>query len=91
MAIDIAHRLYYANIVDPTLRNTNQLETLSNKAMDVVRKEHMTTFHKWLRVYNPSLGPKFVHKVQIHYNMNPKSKMFIEKFQMLILTYVSTN
>jgi hypothetical protein len=46
VAIDIAHQLYYADVVDLTLRNLDQLETLNNKAMDVIRKKHMTIFHK---------------------------------------------
>ncbi len=63
MAIDIAHQLYYVDVVDPTLKDSNQLETLSNKAMDVIHKEHMTTFHKQLHVCDLSLGLEFVHKV----------------------------
>jgi hypothetical protein len=50
----------------------------------------MTTFHKWLPICDPSLSPKFLHKVQIHYNMNPEPEMFIEKLQMLVLTRVTT-
>jgi hypothetical protein len=57
--------------------------------MDVVRKEHMTTFHKWLLVCDPSLSPKFLQEVQIHYNMNPELEMFIEKLQMLVLACVT--
>jgi hypothetical protein len=90
MVVDIAHQFYYSDVVEPTLKDPNQLETLNNNAMDAVRKEHMTNFHKWLFVCNPSLGPKFLHKVQIHYNMNPKPKMLIEKLQMLVSAYVTT-
>jgi hypothetical protein len=32
-----------------------------------------------------------MQEVQIHYNMNPKLKMFIEKLGMLVLACVSTN
>jgi hypothetical protein len=38
MAIDITHQLYYADVVDPTLRDLDQLGTLNNKAMDVVTR-----------------------------------------------------
>jgi hypothetical protein len=62
VAINIAHQLYYVDVVDLVLKNSNQLETLSNKAMDVVCKEHMTTFHKRLHVCNLSLGSKFLHE-----------------------------
>ncbi len=77
--------------VDLILKDPDQLEPLNNKAMDVVHEEHMITFHKQLHVCDPSLGLKFMHEVQIHYNMNPKLKMFIEKLQMLILACVCTN
>jgi hypothetical protein len=45
------------------LRNLDQLETLNNKAMDVIRKKHMTIFHKWLHVCDLSLGLEFLHEV----------------------------
>jgi hypothetical protein len=31
-AINISHQLYYADVVDPILKDLDQLETLSNKA-----------------------------------------------------------
>jgi hypothetical protein len=76
-------------VVDLALRDPNQLETLNNKAMDAVQEEHMTTFHKRLPVCDPSLGPKFLQEVHIHYDMNPKSEMVTEKLQMLVSTCVS--
>ncbi len=89
MVIDIAHQLYYADVADPALRDSDQLETLSNKAMDAIYKEHMTAFHKWLPVCDPSLGPKFLYEVQIHYNMNLEPEMFTKKLQMLVSACVS--
>jgi hypothetical protein len=77
--------------VDLALRDLNQLETLNNKAMDAVQEEHMTVFHKRLHVCDLSLGSKFLQEVPIHYDMNPKSKMLIEKLQMLVSTCVSIN
>jgi hypothetical protein len=59
VAVDIAHQLYYLDVVDPTLKDPNHLETLSNKAMDAVHKEHMTTFHKLFLICDLSLGLKF--------------------------------
>jgi hypothetical protein len=38
MVVDITHQLFYADVVDPTLRDLDQLETLSNKTMDVVAR-----------------------------------------------------
>ncbi len=87
MVVDIARQLYYSDVVDPTLRDLNQLETL--KAMDVVQKEYMTTFHKQLPICDPSLGPKFMHKVYIHYDMNPELEMFTKKLQMLVSACVT--
>jgi hypothetical protein len=54
--IDTTHQFYYANVVDPTLKDLDQLETLNNKAVDVVDKKHMTIFHKQLPVCDLSLG-----------------------------------
>lgn len=62
MAVDIAHQLYYLD-VDLVLEESDQLETLNNKAMDEIRKEHMTSFHKWMPICDPSLGLKFLHEV----------------------------
>jgi hypothetical protein len=38
MVVDTTHQLYYADVVDPTLRDLNQLETLSNKVVDIVTR-----------------------------------------------------
>jgi hypothetical protein len=89
VVINIAHQLYYADVVDPTLRDPDQQETLSNKAMDAIYKEHMTAFHKRLPICDPSLGPNFLYEVQIHYNMNPEPEMFMKKLQMLVSACVS--
>jgi hypothetical protein len=44
----------------------------------------MIAFHKRLLVCDPSLGPEFLHKVEIHYNMNPKLEMLSKKLQMYV-------
>jgi hypothetical protein len=46
MVVDTAHQFYYVDVVDLVLRDLDQIETLNNKVMDVVHKEHMTIFHK---------------------------------------------
>lgn len=56
MAIDIAHQLYYVDVVDLALKNLDQLETLNDKVMDTIHKKHMTIFHKRLLICNLSLG-----------------------------------
>jgi hypothetical protein len=89
VAIDTTNQLYYSDVVNPTSKDPNQLETLSNRTMDAVRKEHMTTFHKWLHVCDPSLNPKFLQEVQIHYDMNPKLEMLTKKLQMFVSACVT--
>jgi len=49
--------MYFADVVDLAKRDPNQLQILSNKAMEVVWKEHMMGFHKRLPMCDPSLGP----------------------------------
>jgi hypothetical protein len=51
--------MYFAVIVDLAQRDLDQLQILSNKAMEVVRKEHMMGFHKCLPMCDPFLGPSF--------------------------------
>jgi hypothetical protein len=53
------------------------LALLSNKAMESVQKEHMTTFHKKLPICDPTLGPEFLQKIHVHYNMNHDLEMMI--------------
>jgi hypothetical protein len=38
VAIDIAHQMYFADVVDLAKRDPNQLQILSNKAMEVHHK-----------------------------------------------------
>jgi hypothetical protein len=45
--------------------------SLSNKAMDSVQREHLTTFHKRLPICELTFGAEFFQQVQVHYNMNP--------------------
>jgi len=61
--MDAAHRLYYEKVFDLALHDPKVLSSLSNKAMESVRKEHMITFHKKLPICDPSLGPKFLQQI----------------------------
>jgi hypothetical protein len=54
--IDVAHCLYYEKVPNPTFCDLYMLASLSTKAMENVRKEHMITFHKRLPVCDPTLG-----------------------------------
>jgi hypothetical protein len=67
------------------------LVSLSNKVMESVRKEHMTTFHKRLPICDLSLGVEFLQQVQVHYNMNFDPEMMIEKLQLLVFSQVSND
>jgi hypothetical protein len=55
--VDATHPLYYAEVPNLALCDLEMLSSLSNKAMENIRKEHMTIFHKRLPVCDPSLGP----------------------------------
>jgi hypothetical protein len=63
VVVDTPHQFYYVDVVDLALRDLNQLETLNNKAMDMVDKEHMIVFHKQLLICDLSLGLKFLQEV----------------------------
>jgi len=49
--------------------------------MELVCKEHYSTFYKHLLVCDMALGPNFFKEIQVHYNMNLKLEMLIEKPQ----------
>jgi hypothetical protein len=52
--------VYYVETPYPTMRDLDILENLSNKAMEVVRKKHMTKFHNWLPRCDRALGFEFL-------------------------------
>jgi hypothetical protein len=52
--INIAHCLYYVDVLDPIFRNPKMLALLNNEAMENAQKEHMTSFHKRLFICDPS-------------------------------------
>ncbi len=80
MAImDVAHCLYYVDVLNPIFHDPKLLAFLSNKAMENVQKEHMIAFHKRLHVCEPTLGIEFLQQIQVHNNMNPNPKITMEK------------
>jgi hypothetical protein len=63
LIIDAAHCLYYANVQDPTFHDPYMLASLNTKAMESVRKEHMTAFHKQLPICDLALGAEFLQQI----------------------------
>jgi hypothetical protein len=47
-------------VLDLELYDLKVLEMLATKAMDTLRKEHTTPFHKWHLIYDPTLGVKLL-------------------------------
>jgi hypothetical protein len=61
--MDVAHCLYYVDVLDPTFHDPKMLAFSSNKAMESVQKEHIITFHKRLHVCEPTLGIEFLQQI----------------------------
>jgi len=55
--------LYYVDVPNLALGNPKMLASLSNKAVESVWKEHMTSFHKRLPIYDLALGLEFFQQV----------------------------
>ncbi len=65
------------------------LALLSNKAMETIQKEHMTTFYKILPICDPALGLEFLQLVQVPHKMNPDLKMMTKNLQLFVSLQVS--
>jgi hypothetical protein len=65
------------------------LVSLSNKAMENVQKEHMTTIHKILPICELAFHLKFLQQVKVHYNMNIDLEMMTKELQLLVSSQVS--
>jgi hypothetical protein len=59
------------------------------KVMELLWKEHYSTFCKHLSVCDPTLSLNFFKEINVHYNMNSESKIFTEKLQTLAYSYVT--
>ncbi len=70
--MNVVVKLYYEEILNEKLRPPSKLHALMDKVMDRVQKDHTSTFMKHLLVYDPTIGPKFLKHIQIHYDMNSK-------------------
>ncbi len=57
--------------------------------MELVRKDHYSTFCKHFHVCDLALDTDFLQEIQVHYDMNFGLEMFIEKLQMLAYMCVS--
>jgi hypothetical protein len=84
----VAVKLYYEKIPNPMKRSTNKLQKRVEKVMEQVWKDHHSTFCKHLPVCDPTFGPYFLKEVQVHYVINSKPKMLMEKLQMLAYSCV---
>jgi hypothetical protein len=82
-------KMYYEEFLLEADCSTDKAKEQMEKAMEQVRKDHSSTFCKHLFVCNPALGTNFFKEIQVHYDMNSKSKMLIEKLQMLTYMCVS--
>ncbi len=82
-------KLYYEEVFNPTKRSTFKLQEHVEKAMELVRKEHYFTFCKHLPVCDLTLGLNFFKEIQVHCDMNSKTKMFTKELQMLAYSCVT--
>ncbi len=57
--------------------------------MEQVKKDPYSTFCKHLPICDPSLGANFLKEIHVHYDMNSKPEMVVEKFQMFAYSYIS--
>jgi hypothetical protein len=71
--------MYYEEVFDLGKRSTTTFQKCMEKAMEQVRKNHYSTFYKHILVCDPTLGPNFLKEIRVHYDMNLKSQMFMEK------------
>jgi hypothetical protein len=65
------------------------MQMLMEKAMEQIKKEHLITFTKQLLICYPSLGPKFLWQIYIHYDMNSDPEMLTYKLQTLALSAIA--
>jgi hypothetical protein len=89
IAIDVVVKMYYEEVPDLSQRLASKMQMLMEKAMEHIRKEHLTTFTKRLLVCDPLLGLKFLWQIQIHYDMNSDPKMLTIFLQMLVSIAIS--
>jgi hypothetical protein len=47
--------------------------------MEQVRKDHYSTFYKYLPICDPYLGGYFLNETHVHNDMNLELEMLIEK------------
>jgi hypothetical protein len=50
-------------VIDPNQRDIDYLESLNTKVMEVIHNERMVGFHKWLPMYDPTLGLDVLQQV----------------------------
>jgi hypothetical protein len=72
-------KLYYDKFSG--IRNCSplKLQERMERAMEQMRKDHYSTFYKHLLICDPFLDVDFLRQIQVHYDINLKLEMLIEK------------
>jgi hypothetical protein len=60
IVVNVAMKLYYEEVLDPTLPSPSRMQEFMEKAMDQVRKENYNAFLKHLLICDPIFGKKFL-------------------------------
>jgi hypothetical protein len=87
--MNATYHMYYVDVLNLCLQDLKHLETLNIKAMDVMKKECMTFFHKWLFVCDHVLNPEFLHQIKFQHDLNPKPNMFTKIFNFFTSSHVT--
>jgi hypothetical protein len=61
--VDVVVKLYYEEVLNLNQSLASKMQTLVEKAMEYIKKDHLTTFTNHLLVCDPSLGPKFMGQI----------------------------
>lgn len=68
-------KLYYEKVPN----SWNCFPMKLQEHMEQVRKDNYYAFYKYLFIFDHMFGLDFLNEIQVHYNMNSKSKMFTNK------------
>jgi hypothetical protein len=63
VSVYVAVKLYYEEVLDPSLSSPSRMQELMEKVMDQVQKENFRAFLKHLPIYDPILGDEFLEQV----------------------------
>jgi hypothetical protein len=68
-------KLYYEEVPN----SWNCFSMKLQEHMDQVWKDNYYAFYKYLLIFDHMFGLDFLKEIQVHYDMNSKSKMFMDK------------